>query len=360
VAVVVGGWFTAVVVDGFVGAVRRSLIGVRDLFGAPGLVAGVSVSGSGVDRSVGDWSGLAADRQASAASSLDARSQDLRSADQDLDRWTSSVNTDTTAGRHSASNLVRSADYTTQVLGPYRNTVPGRVALVSSLGDHIGAAADLVSSYSANIPQRRLQLAALTAQYKPTTTPPPRHHHKHKHHHNALHTTNNPPPTTTQPTTFGSWGSSGAGSTGALWALRGGSLPQLPPRLAGDGSLGSAAVNAAAEKLGTIYKWGGKGGPADGGRVDCSGLMHWAYAKLGIDIGPDTYTQVTKGVQVSPNDIRPGDLVFCHFGGKGPGHVVMATGDGPQSRIIEASHDGAPVAFGPMPAGRVIVKRIVP
>lgn len=138
--------------------------------------------------------------------------------------------------------------------------------------------------------------------------------------------------------------------------------PMGPPPLAGDGTLGSAVVNAASEKLGLMYKWGGKGGPADGGRVDCSGLTHWAYAKFGIDIGPDTYTQITKGVQISPNQIRPGDLIFCNFGEggtPGPGHVVMATGYGAQSKIIESSHTGAPVAFGTMPRGQIVVKRIV-
>lgn len=142
----------------------------------------------------------------------------------------------------------------------------------------------------------------------------------------------------------------------------GGGLPSLPlPR--GDGSAGSMAVNFASEKLGTIYKWGGKGGPKDGGRVDCSGLTGYAYRRMGIEIGPDTFTQITKGVQVSPNDIRPGDLIFCNFGSQGgnpgPGHVVMATGFGAGSRIIEASQDGAPVAFGSMPRGRIVVKRIV-
>ena len=130
----------------------------------------------------------------------------------------------------------------------------------------------------------------------------------------------------------------------------------------GDGTVGSEAVNAASEKLGLMYKWGGKGGPADGGRVDCSGLTHWAYQKLGIEIGSDTYTQITKGVQVSPADIRPGDLIFCEFGEggtPGPGHVVMATGFGSQSKIIEASHTGAPVAFGVMPRGQIVVKRMV-
>lgn len=137
----------------------------------------------------------------------------------------------------------------------------------------------------------------------------------------------------------------------------------VPPRVpAGDGSVGSQAVNMASEKLGLIYKWGGKGGPEDHGRVDCSGLTHWAYKRLGIEIGGDTYSQITHGFQVPPSAIRPGDLIFCEFGeggNPGPGHVVMATGFGAGSRIIEASHDGAPVAFGSMPRGRIVVKRMV-
>ncbi|PQM45249.1 putative endopeptidase [Mycobacterium talmoniae] len=162
---------------------------------------------------------------------------------------------------------------------------------------------------------------------------------------------------------------SGGGPGGGFPGLGGAGLPGLggapslaglAPKLARDGDLKNAIVNAASQKLGTIYKWGGKGGPQDGGRVDCSGLTGFAYRKFGIDIGPDTYTQITKGVQVSPNDIQPADLIFCNFDNRGPGHVVMATGYGPHSRIIEASTAGAPVAFGHMPTGRIVVKRIVP
>ncbi|MBU8817569.1 C40 family peptidase [Mycolicibacterium goodii] len=174
------------------------------------------------------------------------------------------------------------------------------------------------------------------------------------------------------PMNRGGGGSLGGGGLPGLPSLGSGGSPRLnvpdmsgaAPALARNGDLRHAIVNAAAEKLGTIYKWGGKGGPADGGRVDCSGLTSYAYRKFGIDIGPDTFTQITKGVQISPRDIQPGDLIFSNFGSQGgnpgPGHVVMATGYGPNSRIIEASSAGQPVAFGNMPTGRIVVKRIIP
>lgn len=129
-------------------------------------------------------------------------------------------------------------------------------------------------------------------------------------------------------------------------------------------SLRGALVNAAAEKLGTIYLWGGKGGPADGGRVDCSGLTGYAYRKFGMDIGPDTFSQIAKGVQISPRDIKPGDLIFSNFGSQGgnpgPGHVVMATGYGENSRVIEAPGRGQQVQISGMPSGRIVVKRYLP
>jgi cell wall-associated NlpC family hydrolase len=131
----------------------------------------------------------------------------------------------------------------------------------------------------------------------------------------------------------------------------------------GDGSSGSRAVNFAAEKLGSMYLWGGDGSAACNGRVDCSGLTHWAYSRLGIEIGRDTYSQIGHGVQIAPSAIRPGDLIFCNFGEggiPGPGHVVMATGYGADSRVIEASQTGAPVLFGTMPGGHIVVKRMVP
>ena len=369
---------------------ERSLGAVRDLFGAPAPTT-TSAATTSSNGSSPDWSGTAATRQQGAATALDDRRTTFTGADRGLDRWAAQTATDTATGRTSATTLLNSAGSTTRALAPYTATIPGRVALVSALTDHLGTANTLVADYAGTIPARQAALTQLAAQYglPPTTPPPPpppRPRPRPRRRRRRL------PPTNRSgrfrmrggfggsPASLGKFPSSlgGVGGGGG-----GGGFPSLPrfgppgwpradgallapmaPGLAQNGTLKNAIVNAAAEKLGTIYKWGGKGGPADGGRVDCSGLTGYAYRKFGIDIGPDTFTQITKGVQVSPNDIQPADLIFCNFGSQGgnpgPGHVVMATGYGANSRVIEASTAGAPVAFGSMPSGRIVVKRILP
>jgi cell wall-associated NlpC family hydrolase len=300
-----------------------------------------------------------------------------------LDSWARDVANDSANGRDSAKNLIGSAQQARQTLNPYQGTLAGRVALIHAMSSHADAAGRLVAGSASTIPARQQALAALAAEYglvaRPNGQPDaPRRLRRRPGRRMGL-------PGGMSPARYQMAGGFGqmasqlpklspaglGGSAGGLGGLGGGGLPRIPSGLAsggaglsGDGSLGNLAVKNAAEKLGTIYKWGGKGGPQDGGRVDCSGLMNYAYRKLGIEIGPNTFTQITKGVQVQPSQIRPGDLIFCRFGTQdgnpGPGHVVMATGYGANSQIIQASTDGEPVAFGRMPQGRIVVKRIIP
>ncbi len=57
---------------------------------------------------------------------------------------------------------------------------------------------------------------------------------------------------------------------------------------------------------------------------DCSGLMQWGFAKANINIGRTTYDQINAGVEVSINNIQPGDLLFD----SNLGHVAMYIGNG--------------------------------
>ena len=57
---------------------------------------------------------------------------------------------------------------------------------------------------------------------------------------------------------------------------------------------------------------------------DCSGLMQWGFAQVGISIGRTTYTQVNAGVGVSISNAQPGDLLIT----KDQGHVGMYIGNG--------------------------------
>lgn len=113
-------------------------------------------------------------------------------------------------------------------------------------------------------------------------------------------------------------------------------------------------VQIALSKKGIPYVWGAKGPDA----VDCSGLVQWSWKQVGVQLGPDTYTQIKQGIPVSPSDIRPGDMVFpaASMNSRGPGHVQLAIGNG---QVIEAPGRGMTVRIVSLPpsfvARRVIV-----
>jgi cell wall-associated NlpC family hydrolase len=99
-------------------------------------------------------------------------------------------------------------------------------------------------------------------------------------------------------------------------------------------------VSAAALYLGIPYQWGGAS-PKTG--FDCSGLVSYVFAQLGVSLPHYAAAQYYSpdGVWVAPDRLRPGDLVF--FTGsdgtrKVPGHVGIYAGDG---YLIDAPHTGS-------------------
>ena len=81
------------------------------------------------------------------------------------------------------------------------------------------------------------------------------------------------------------------------------------------------------------YVFGGGRNQSDiaRGRFDCSSFVHWAFAQVGVDLGPltSTSTETLKhlGKPVSPSEIKPGDLVFFDTY-KIDGHVGIYIGEG--------------------------------
>jgi peptidoglycan DL-endopeptidase CwlO len=91
----------------------------------------------------------------------------------------------------------------------------------------------------------------------------------------------------------------------------------------------SNAANIAMSQLGQPYVWGGS---APGG-FDCSGLVMWAYAQVGVSLPHSSYGQYGYGVPVSRDQLEPGDLVFFD----GLGHVGIYIGGG---QFVHAPHTG--------------------
>jgi cell wall-associated NlpC family hydrolase len=88
-------------------------------------------------------------------------------------------------------------------------------------------------------------------------------------------------------------------------------------------------VGAAMSRLGSPYVWGA-GGPST---FDCSGLVMWAFAQIGVSMPHSTYAQYTMGSAVSRDQLQPGDLVFFD----GLGHVGIYIGGG---QFVHAPHTG--------------------
>jgi soluble lytic murein transglycosylase-like protein len=88
----------------------------------------------------------------------------------------------------------------------------------------------------------------------------------------------------------------------------------------------NAVHNIMRQYLGWDYIWGGRSPKAGG--FDCSGLMEYAFGKVGKDLSGTAATQFNKTVPVAESQIQPGDLVFFSTIKAGPSHVGMYVGDG--------------------------------
>jgi peptidoglycan DL-endopeptidase CwlO len=89
------------------------------------------------------------------------------------------------------------------------------------------------------------------------------------------------------------------------------------------------AAAIAARYLGVPYRWGG----ASPSGFDCSGLVMYVYAQLGISLPHYTVAQYRTGVAVSRGQLQPGDLVFFDR----LGHVGIYIG---RNQFIHAPHTG--------------------
>ena len=101
-----------------------------------------------------------------------------------------------------------------------------------------------------------------------------------------------------------------------------------------NGGIGARAVAIAEGYLGVPYVWGGAT-PEYG--FDCSGLVMYVYAQLGIHLSHFSGAQWNEGTPIAAEDLAPGDLVFFHPGANGPGHVGIYIGG---NNFIHAPHTG--------------------
>jgi peptidoglycan DL-endopeptidase CwlO len=103
-------------------------------------------------------------------------------------------------------------------------------------------------------------------------------------------------------------------------------------------SLGEQALRWALTRLGDMYVWGGSGPNV----FDCSGLVMWAYAHVGISLEHYTGDQWDEGEHISRSQLEPGDLVFFFAD---ISHVGMYIGNG---LMVDAPTFGQPVQIQPV------------
>ena len=97
-------------------------------------------------------------------------------------------------------------------------------------------------------------------------------------------------------------------------------------------TIGERAAAIAVKEVGVPYRWGG----ASPAGFDCSGLVYWAYGRLGIELPHSSYALYDQGRQVARSRVKPGDLLFF----SGLGHVGIYIGRG---RMVHAPHSGSRV-----------------
>jgi cell wall-associated NlpC family hydrolase len=88
-------------------------------------------------------------------------------------------------------------------------------------------------------------------------------------------------------------------------------------------------VGIAMQYLGIPYVWGG----ASPRGFDCSGLVMYVFAQIGVSLPHSSYAQYNMGTPVSISQLQPGDLVFF----AGASHVGIYIGGG---QFIHAPHTG--------------------
>ncbi|MCV7084118.1 NlpC/P60 family protein, partial [Mycolicibacterium insubricum] len=126
-----------------------------------------------------------------------------------------------------------------------------------------------------------------------------------------------------------------------------GAIPRVYGRQASE-----YVINRGMAVRGTPYSWGGgnASGPTNGidsgaGTVgfDCSGLVLYSFAGVGIQLPHYSGSQYNMGRKIPSAEMRRGDVIF--YGPGGSQHVTIYLGDG---QMLEAPYTGSVVKVSPV------------
>jgi cell wall-associated NlpC family hydrolase len=124
----------------------------------------------------------------------------------------------------------------------------------------------------------------------------------------------------------------------ATWTALMGAGPARPSASGDHRTLGAAAVATAARQLGKPYRQGGAGPEA----FDCSGLIQYVYAQLGVSLPRTTDDQFRALHPVTRDTARPGDVIFFLNDQGWAYHDGVYAGGG---QIIVSRHPGTVVQY---------------
>jgi len=126
-----------------------------------------------------------------------------------------------------------------------------------------------------------------------------------------------------------------------------GAIPRVYGRQASE-----YVIRRAGSQLGVPYSWGGgnAAGPStgiDSGSntvgFDCSGLILYAFAGVGIKLPHYSGSQYELGRKIPSSQMRRGDVIF--YGPGGSQHVTLYLGNG---QMLEAPYTGSEVKISPV------------
>ncbi|GED96818.1 hypothetical protein nbrc107697_08570 [Gordonia crocea] len=102
---------------------------------------------------------------------------------------------------------------------------------------------------------------------------------------------------------------------------------------------GMGALTAAITQVGKPYKWGGTGPNA----WDCSGLLQWAFATVGVRIPRVSQQQARFGKAIPLAALAPGDVIVFY---RNASHIGIYAGGG---QVFHAGGpNGRPIKFQPL------------
>ena len=103
--------------------------------------------------------------------------------------------------------------------------------------------------------------------------------------------------------------------------------------------VGTRVAGVAETMLGVPYVYGGKTPRG----FDCSGLVHYAYHQLGIDVPRTAADQLRRSKPIHLRQLEAGDLVFFRHKREPVSHVGIYLGN---DQFIHAPSSGKRVSYG--------------